>query len=172
MLKKVCFLFLTYLIVGCNQQQQNSNDTLPKTDMGKVTSHDKIAEVSNSIQKEIKDWKSYKELNEFIKEFKKTSATEALNNALELKRLTKQLKDSSKIDIMQIPAFKARINVFENEVLRLADMSYISSISANEVNNQVAKTLQLYGSINTKINTIYLKKRFDNEINLDSIFKE
>jgi len=50
-------------------------------------------------------------------------------------------------------------------------MTLIPSISASEVNSQVEKIMVIFGSVNDKINTVYTKKKFDKEINLDSLFK-
>nr|BFF38939.1 hypothetical protein BACY1_07440 [Tenacibaculum mesophilum] len=133
--------------------------------------HTDYSKINEKYVDEIKPWKEYFIVEDFLQELKNTTPTEALNNALELKTLTKQLKDSLNIETLKTPAFKARINVFENETLRLADMTFIPSISANQVNSQVEKIMMLFSSVNDKINTVYTKKKFDSEINLDSLFK-
>ena len=133
--------------------------------------HSDYSKVKEDFLQEIRPWKEYFIVEDFLQELKNTTPTEALNNALELKTLTKHLKDSLNIEPLKTSSFKARINVFENETLRLADMTYIPSISANEVNNQVEKIMVIFGSVNDKINTVYTKKKFDSEINIDSLFK-
>ncbi|PHN99967.1 hypothetical protein CSC82_31270 [Rhodobacteraceae bacterium 4F10] len=133
--------------------------------------HTDYSKINEKYIDKIKPWKEYFIVEDFLQELQNTTPTEALNNALELKTLTKQFKDSLNIESLKTPAFKARINVFENETLRLADMTFIPSISANQVNSQVEKIMMLFSSVNDKINTVYTKKKFDSEINLDSLFK-
>ncbi|MGB1042002.1 MAG: hypothetical protein ACPGU6_01280 [Tenacibaculum sp.] len=170
---KYLFSFLLsflLLSISCKKEASQKDNIVSKTGMDTSTKHAKSTDLEKDPRKQIKDWKEYFIAEDFIKQFENTTATEALNNAIELKTLTKQLKDSLNIDILRTPAFKARMNVFENEVLRLADMTYIPSIPSKEVNSQVAKILALFGSMNTKINTVYAKRKFDKAIKLDSLF--
>ncbi|MGG8496696.1 hypothetical protein ACQY1Q_09780 [Tenacibaculum sp. TC6] len=120
----------------------------------------------------IKKWTEYFDLKDFLNEYTEISAREALNNALELRELTKKAKDSNKVQELQTPAFMARIDVFENEVLRLADMTYIPSISSNEVNFQIKNVFSTFNSLNSKIEHTYRKKSFDNSVKIDSIFNK
>lgn len=166
------FILFSFLLisVSCKQKENQKNTPIKKTGMNTVIKHKKYTALDKSSNEKINNWKAYFTTDEFLHQLTNTTPTEALNNALELKKLTKQLKDSLNIKTLKTPAFKARINVFENEVLRLADMTYIPSISSKEINNQVKKILSLFSSINHKINTVYAKERFDKEIELDSLF--
>ncbi len=157
-------------VTSCKKEKKESNVSLQKNVMNVVAKHTPFSKLDASSLKKIKKWKEYFIIEDFIHQFEKTSATDALNNAIELKTLTKHLKDSLNIETLKTPAFRARLNVFENEVLRLTDMTYIPSITSNQVNSQVAKTLNLFGSMNDKINTVYAKIRFDKDIKLDSLF--
>lgn len=166
------FIFFSFLLVSfsCQKKDVKKNDLINKSAMDVVIKHSKYSRLDSESTKEIKLWKEYFITADFLQKLEKTTPTESLNNAIELKKLTKQLKDSLNIKTLKTPAFKARVNVFENEVLRLADMTYIPSITATEINTQVAKVLSLYGSMNSKINTVYAKQRFDKAIKLDSLF--
>lgn len=164
----IALLLLTF---SCKKKESDQNETITKTEMAVAVTHSDYATINENFLNEIKPWKEYFTVQDFLKELKTTSPTDALNNALELKKLTQQFKDSLNIEPLKTPAFKARINIFENEILRLADMTYIPSISADDVNNQVEKIRILFGSVNEKINTVYTKEKFDKEINLDSLFK-
>lgn len=164
-------LFSVLLItISCKKDNTQKNNTLKKTGMNASTKHSTHTQLDEKSIKEIKGWKEYFILDDFIQKLENTSPTETLNNALELKTLTKQLKDSLNIKTLKTPAFRARINVFQNEVLRLADMTYIPSITSKEINTQTQKVLSLFGGINTKVNTVYAKKRFDKALKLDSVF--
>ncbi|MDO6675408.1 hypothetical protein MK851_09865 [Tenacibaculum sp. 1B UA] len=169
------FLFviasLFFLVTSCEKKEKQKEVLPTKTEMNISVKHTDYSEINEKYIDEIKPWKEYFTVEDFLQELKNTTPIEALNNALELKTLTKQFKDSLNIEILKTPAFKARINVFENETLRLADMTFIPSISAHQVNSQVEKIMMLFSSVNDKINTVYTKKKFDSEINLDSLFK-
>ncbi|GFD71453.1 MULTISPECIES: hypothetical protein [Tenacibaculum] len=169
------FLFviasLLISVTSCKKKNEQKEELPTKTEMNISVEHTDYSKINEKYVDEIKPWKEYFIVEDFLQELKNTTPTEALNNALELKTLTKQLKDSLNIETLKTPAFKARINVFENETLRLADMTFIPSISANQVNSQVEKIMMLFSSVNDKINTVYTKKKFDSEINLDSLFK-
>lgn len=161
-----------FFMQSCQKKDNSKKNTIKKTAMSIAVTHTRAKKLNNYSIKEIKKWKEYFIVEDFIHQLDKTTPTEALNNAIELKTLSKHLKDSLNVKDLMIPSFKARIHVFENEVLRLADMTYIPSISATDVNNQVEKVLTIFSSLNAKINTLYDKKRFDSEINIDSIFNQ
>ncbi|WCC46824.1 hypothetical protein [Tenacibaculum finnmarkense] len=163
-------VFLVLIASSCKKEAPQQRVSVKKTGMDGSVKHLKYATLHKDAAKNIENWKEYALVENFLQQFKNSTPTAALNNAIELKELTKQLKDSLKIKTLQKPAFKARINVFENEVLRLADMTYIPAITSREINIQVAKIHLLFGSMNTKINTVYTKQQFDKEINLDSLF--
>ena len=172
LMKYSLFLLFSFclLALSCKNKDSQKDTPVQKTGMDTTVKHFKKTQLDEASTKEIKKWKEYFIVNDFILQFKNTTPTEVLNNALELKTLTKQLKDSLNIEALQNPAFRARINVFENEVLRLADMTSIPSITSSEVNKQTTKIFALFGSVNSKINTVYAKKRFDKAIKIDSLF--
>ena len=120
--------------------------------------------------KEVKDWNALQDIDSFFVKFRKITPNEALSNAIELKDLIKRLNDSVKPKKFKIPSLTARINVLYNEALRLADLTRIGAIKAQEVNTQVDKTMDAFSNINTKINTILAKIRFENEIDIDVTF--
>ena len=120
--------------------------------------------------KEVKDWNALQDIDSFFVKFRKITPNEALSNAIELKDLIKRLNDSIKPKKFQTPSLTARINILYNEALRLADLTRIGAIKAQEVNTQVDKTMDAFSNINTKINTILAKIRFENEIDIDVTF--
>lgn len=120
--------------------------------------------------KEVKDWNALQDIDSFFVKFRKITPNEALSNAIELKDLIKRLNDSVKPKKFQTPSLTARINVLYNEALRLADLTRIGAIKAQEVNTQVDKTMAAFSNINTKINSILAKIRFENEIDIDVTF--
>ena len=100
-------------------------------------------------------------VEEFAGKFHQASPNEALSNALELKSLVQQLKDSLKPTIFNSPSFNARINVLFSEAERLADITFIPAIKTVEINEQVEKTLGAFSALNAKINTVLSQKKFE-----------
>ncbi|MFY7670366.1 hypothetical protein ACOSP6_04705 [Tenacibaculum sp. MEBiC06402] len=132
--------------------------------------HVGIDSLSSLSKSKIKDWKEYDNLNNYLKQFNNTSPNEALNMAVELNEYITVLRDSLKNEDLKINSLKARYNVLRNEALRLKDMTLIPAIQPNQVNEQVDKILLVFNSYTQKVNTIYSKKKFDEEIDLDAIF--
>lgn len=171
MKNSVLLLFsLIFLVFSCKNDQKKATTHIQKTGMNTAVKHPEYTKLSKTPTKEIEKWKAYFMLDNFLKQLKNITPTEALNSSFEIHRLTKELKESLHIKTLKTPAFKARMNVFENETLRLKDMENIPAITPKEVNAQVTKIFGLFGSMNDKINTVYAKKQFDKEINLDSLF--
>ena len=132
--------------------------------------HTATENVLSTHLKEVKDWNELQDIDSFFVKYRKITPNEALSNAIELKDLIKRLKDSVKPEKFKIPSLTARINILYNEALRLADLTRIGAIKAQEVNTQVDKTMDAFSNINTKINTILAKMRFENEIDIDVTF--
>jgi hypothetical protein len=78
------------------------------------------------------------------------------------------MKDSIRVKDLKTPSVIARINVLENETLRLADMATISSIKDSEVKEEVTNILTVYSAINSKINTIYKASAIQKAIEVDT----
>ena len=64
----------------------------------------------------------------------------------------------------------ARINILYNETLRLADMTTIPAIKADEVHQQTEKIIDAFSAVHAKINTVLSKKRFEDEIGVEITF--
>ncbi len=173
MLKLKHFILLMLVVfLSCKKENQEEKETTVKTSkMSTTKTHKKTVEVSSLAQKEIESWKEYNEVNEMVSRYYNVSPNDALDMSLELSNLIKIMNDSLKIQDLKVSALKARVNVFENEVLRLVDMKSIPAIKDHEVNSQVDKMLLVFSSFNEKINMIYNKKKFDEEIDLNNFFE-
>jgi len=125
------------------------------------------------VQKDIESWDEYFVMSNYLKKhFLHISPALSLEMSKELADLSKKMNDSLRIKELNNKGMFARLNVFYSEALRLQDMSIISSIEAVEVTEQVEKLVSVYNSINMKINSIYLQKSFDNNVNFDESFFE
>lgn len=161
------FILLS-LIFSCDEKQEQTElkeDAKPLLSV--VKEFTSVQGISTKFEKEIEDWKELKAVDNFLDRFKKVSANEVLSNALELKGLVKDLKDSIKPDLFKTPSFNARVNIFYNETLRLADMTNIPAIKAFEVHAQTEKIINAFSAVNAKVNTVLAKKRFEDEIGID-----
>jgi hypothetical protein len=168
--KYITLLFVSVFILSCQKNQEKDKVKKPKPLMSVTRTHAATENVLPIYLKEVKDWKELKAIDSFFVQFRKITPNEALSNALELKDLIKHLKDSIKPANFKTPSLIARINILYNEALRLADLTEIGAIKAQEVNTQVDKTMTAFSSVNAKVNTIMAKIRFENEVDIDVSF--
>ena len=127
-----------------------------------------VAEKVNPLFiKDIEDWEELKAVDNFLSRFKKASPNEILSNALELKELVQSLKDGIKPPLFENASFNTRVNILQNETLRLSDMTFIPAIKAEEVTMQTDKIMNAFSAVNSKVNSILLKKGFEDDIDLD-----
>ncbi|MFK8060692.1 MAG: hypothetical protein AB8B78_11445 [Polaribacter sp.] len=172
MKNSIYLIIVLTCLFSCKQEKQSNlaNNPIEKPQLSIEQKHKKIVTVLPVFKKEVKDWEELKTVHSFLEKFETISSKEALVNALQLRDLTKSLKDSVKPKIFDMPSLNARINVFYNETLRLADLTFIPAATANDINLQIDKTLSTFSSINSKINTILSKKRFEDEVDVDFTF--
>lgn len=170
MLKLFFTLFLLFFI-GCNSGSKEVKTPHKKSTNNILVTHKKPVKLNSYALKNIKNWIVYNELNDFLIRFEKTSPNEALSNANELKSLVQGLKKNKDITILNNAAFKSRLNVLENETLRLVDMTKIPAITSKEVNEQVAKILLIFSSVNAKINAVYHQQKIEKDIKMIDFLK-
>jgi hypothetical protein len=170
-MKNYCYIYIILVAFSCNQKKQDIGDILLKKEKASIAiKHTPPVSIKKEFEKEIENWKAYQNIQEFTSKFKRTSPNEALSNALEFKRLVMDLKDSIKPTIFNVPSFNTRINVLINETERFADITFISAIKTEEVNQQVGKTLAAFSALNAKINTLLSQKSFEDAIEIAGTF--
>jgi len=170
-LKYFCTFLILLFISSCNKKQESTiqqKDTKPLLSIENEFSS--VKRINPVFINDIEEWKELNAIDNFLERFKKASPKEVLSNAIELKGLVESLKDCVKPALFKVTSFDARINIFYNETLRLADMTTIPAIQAKEVNRQTEKIIDAFSSVNAKINTILTKKRFEDEIEIDVKF--
>lgn len=161
----LCFVLT---LESCKKQVITDNEN--KTEqalLSVVQSFKKPDDIMPQYKKEVENWTHYRNLASFMERFEKASANEVLSNAMELENMVKTLKDSVNPKPFDFDALKARINILHNESLRLSDMTNIPAITTTEVIEQTKKTINAYSSINSKINTILTKKKFEDAVQID-----
>lgn len=164
-------LIILLLIFSCNRNKETAQvsekaDSL-KLDANRI--ENRIGEtLIPEAKAEMDNWKEYQLVDELLLKYYSITTLEALTNAEELSRLVKMMKDSIKIEKLKKPNIIARINVLENETLRLADMANIPSISKEEVKEEVSNIVAIYSAMNSKINTIYQAEGIQNSLEFDT----
>ncbi len=161
-------IILVFLGVSCKKVKKEDvkedvKKVVVKPEMTIVVNHKKPKPLNAEAKKALETWKAYHEFKEFLERFENISPNEALSNANELKESIKHLQNDlyehkrREIKAFDTNSFRARINMLENEILRLQDMNTIPTITAKEVNLQVDKICGLFSGFNAKINTIFIK---------------
>lgn len=148
-------------------QEVSENADSLKLDENRI--ENRIGETLIPEAKQVLDnWKEYQDVDELMLKYYSITNLEALSDAKELSEMVKRMKDSIKIENLKKPNIIARINVLENETLRLADMATIPSISKEEVKEEVNNILAIYSAMNSKINTIYQSETLQNMLEVDT----
>lgn len=152
-------LLLSFFIFSCDNNLKN--ETLSNKEIAQKSNATddeffkitlKKVKLHSEAKKVVEDWQEYIAVSEFIPEFYNTSTKQALFNSIEFYKLTSYLKDSTKIEQFTKPSIKTRINVLNNEALRLFDMDSIPSITNKEVIHETENIINAYNALNIKIN--------------------
>jgi hypothetical protein len=168
--KYIYLIILSVFVISCGNNQEKEAIKKPKPLMSLVETHNATENINTIFLKEVKDWDELKAIDSFFVKFRKISPNEILSNAIELKDLIKNLKDSVKPKNFNILSLDARINILYTEALRLADLTEIGAIKAAEVNTQLDKTMTAFSNVAIKINTVLEKINFENEIDIEVTF--
>ena len=167
-MKKLFLILLTILFSSCGDATVNQDQHVKKHGINSVKKHEIKSILDKNSRKNILNWKEYESVADNLKKFSSISPNEALNNALQLANLVKLMKDSIRPKDLINDSFRTRVNVLENEALRLKDMTFINSISSKEVNQQVDKIMAAFSATISKINTVYSQLEVEKEIQINS----
>ncbi|MCK5637406.1 MAG: hypothetical protein KAH67_01765 [Flavobacteriaceae bacterium] len=165
-LKLIFYVCMVLTILSCGKTE-SKNEMISKKDstFTSVTkTNNVIAKLSIKAKDIVKDWQEYQNFDEFINQYQTISTNDALLNAKELSDFAQQLKDSIRIEKLNISSVKIRLNVLHNESLRLADMSTIDHIKEQEVNQETENILNAFSALNLKINNIISQENLNSEI--------
>lgn len=164
-------LFFLFVLSCKKENTTQQEEKIVKSEFSIEVSHSKFLPIKDVFKKDVEDWEELNSLEILLKQFEKASVNEALGNALELSELAKSLKDSVIPSKFDKESFKARINIFYNEALRLADVNTIEDVTVEEANSQIEKVIETYSAINIKINSILEEERLERliDINLEDI---
>lgn len=170
LVKYIYLLALFFFMISCGNTEKIEKSKKPKPLMRVAQIHSATENVNPRYAADVRDWTELKAIDSFFVKYRNITPNEALSNAVELKDLVKNLKDSVQPERFNTPSLNARINILYNEALRLADLTEIAAIKATAVNTQVAKTMAAFSNINIKINTVVAKLNFENEVDITAAF--
>jgi hypothetical protein len=164
-------LVILFFTISCNRNK-NIEEVIEVVDTLKVDEDRIVNSIGETLipnaKRNLKYWKEYNNVDEFMLKYYNVSKLEALNNSKELSDLVKFMIDTIRVDKLDKINVIARFNVLHNETLRLADMANIHSITKEEVKEEVKKILDLYSAVNSKINTIYKADELQNSLDVDT----
>ncbi len=169
---------VSFLFIGCQKKKIVEIDKAQPVEINKesILENKSVYVFSEKLSKDAQDgivkWDEYFSLSEFLNEnFSEISVMESLEISKELAEIVLSMKDSMQVPVLNTRGMFARLNTLNSEVLRLKDMSTISSIKTEEVKLQNEKIVSVFNSINSKINAVYFQKSLNDDVDFDeSIF--
>jgi hypothetical protein len=163
----ILFVLLVLLYCSCNRKSKNEEVPEYVTEqeqVPKLKSSALVVSLNPESEELVAEWGEYQEVSEMIVQYREITKSDALLNSIELEELTRYLKDSVRIEKLDIPSVRMRLNVLHNEAKRLADMSTIPTITDSEVLEENDKVLNAYTDLNIKINDMSRQEKINREL--------
>lgn len=166
-MRALLIIIFSFLLFSCSntpkKEQENTDNTLLTTDNYKISNS--IGEVlSLESKKLVANWIEYKETEEALSKYYNITTKDATFKAHDLAKITQRFKDSIRVEKLDKPDVKIRLNVLHNSVLRLADMDSIPNIKSKEIENEINIVLNSFSSINSKINNLIKQQALEEEL--------
>ncbi|MDN3641959.1 hypothetical protein QWY87_04560 [Lutimonas halocynthiae] len=160
------YFMLILVLISCNNKEKSEQDeTSIKEERFITIKSDKPIIALNAKAKElVTTWPEYQNFEDLITQYQEITVSEALLNSVELSVLAQQLKDSIRVEKLNIPEVKIRLNVLYSETLRLADMSSIPTITEESVKQENNNMINAFSALNLKINNMNLQDALNSEI--------
>ncbi len=167
---------LTLLFTACkNKEKKAEEEKAPVLIESSVIKSEKpITRLNSQSEELIGTWPEYQKFDELVSQYNEISMSDALLNSQELSELAKQLRDSIRVEKLNIPEVKIRLNVLYSETLRLADMSTIPTITEDLVTVENNNVINAYSALNLKINNMNTQDQLNEEISkfVDELVEE
>ncbi|MGB5321791.1 hypothetical protein [Lutimonas sp.] len=172
----IAFLLLTLFLFACKNKEQKTeeqNDSIPM-ESSMIKSEKPIIRLNSKSEELVATWAEYQKFDELITQYQEISMNEALLNSVELSELALQLRDSIRVEKLDLPEVKIRLNVLYSETLRLADMSTIPTITEALVAQENNNVIDAYSALNLKINNMSSQDQLNEEISkfVDEVLDE
>jgi len=172
----IAFLLLTLFLSACKNKEQKTeeeNNSIPM-ESSAIKSEKPITRLNSKSEELVATWAEYQKFDELITQYQEISMNEALLNSVELSELALQLRDSIRVEKLDLPEVKIRLNVLYSETLRLADMSTIPTITEALVAQENNNVIDAYSALNLKINNMSSQDQLNEEISkfVDEVLDE
>ena len=161
------FVILIFLAMSCKKKTDSEEVPEYVTEQGQVPtlkSDAPVVSLNRESEEMVKDWGEYQDLSELIVQYREITKADALLNSVELEELAQYLKDSIRVEKLNRPDVRMRLNVLHNEARRLSDMSTIPTITDEEVQEETDNVLDAYAALNIKINDLGKQERIEREL--------
>ncbi len=160
------FFLIIALLLSCkNKNEQGTQEYSEQLEaVSTIKSEHRIIPLNPKSEELVKDWPEYQKFSELVDQYQEISMTDALLNSKELSEMAKQLRDSVRIERLNIPSIKMRLNVLHSETMRLADMATIPTISELSIIGENNNVIQAFSALNLKINNMYSMEILNDEV--------
>jgi len=165
--KIIIFYFMLVLIlISCKNKEKSDQvkASFNQERLNTIKSDKPIIPLNTKAKDLVKTWAEYQNFEELVNQYQEITVSEALLNSVELSVLAQQLKDSIRVEKLNIPEVKIRLNVLYSETLRLADMSSIPTITEESVKQENNNMIEAFSALNLKINNMNLQDALNSEI--------
>ncbi len=170
------FFLLSLLLTSCKNKKQESAEvnTTTVSESKMIKSEKPISRLNAQSKKLIAPWGEYQKFDDLISQYQEISVNEALLNSVELSVLAQQLRDSIRVEKLNIPEVKIRLNVLYTQTLRLADMSTIPTITEQLVAEENNNIIEAFSALNLKINNMNAQDKLNSEISkfIDEVLEQ
>ena len=160
------FLCVMLLLMSCKKKntEQESEYSLQLDAVNTIKAEQVIVQLNEKSKELVKAWPEYQKFSDLVSQYQEITLSDALLNSKELSELAKQLRDSIRIESLNIHPVKMRLNVLHSETLRLADMATIPTITEPAVSQENNNIIQAFSALNLKINNISSMEKLNSEI--------
>jgi len=160
------FFLIIALLLSCkNKNDQDIQEYSEQIEsVNTIKSEHRIVPLNPKSEELVKDWPEYQNFSDLVSQYQEITLTDALLNSKELSEMAQQLRDSVRIERLDIPSIKMRLNVLHSEAMRLADMATIPTITELSILRENNNVIQAFSALNLKINNMYSMEELNDEI--------
>ncbi|MCA0930811.1 hypothetical protein LCM02_00015 [Lutimonas saemankumensis] len=172
----IVLILLASVLISCKKEKSTpKKEEITQIGSSSIIKSDQpIAQLNTKADSLVSSWPEYKKFHDLIIDYQEISMSEALLNSVELSELALQLRDSVRVEKLNIPEVKIRLNVLYSETLRLADMSTIPTITEELVAEENNNIINAFSALNLKINNMNLREEINQELSefIDEVAEE
>ena len=160
------FFLIIALLLSCkNKNEQGTQEYFEQLETeSTMKSEHRIIPLNPKSEELVQDWPEYEKFSDLVGQYQEITLTDALLDSKELSEMAKQLRDSIRIERLNIPSIKMRLNVLHSETMRLADMATIPTITEMSILKENNNVIQAFSALNLKINNMYSMEKLNDEI--------